>query len=280
MLYPISEVRVFASGLDHSEGIAVARDGTLYAGGESGQVYRISPDGQKLETIATTGGFCDGITLDQEENVVVCDEGNRAVYKITQDGRVNMLADSGEGRKLKCPNFSVFDSHGNLYISDSGDWRQANGVIYRMSPNGTVMLFAGGPFHFSNGLALDAEERYLYVVETNLDRVVRIKIGPDGRGSATEVFAEGITRLPDGLAFDAAGNLYVTTYGSNAIYRVRPDRHTELLCQDIEGVVLAQVTNCAFGGPNFDQLYVANLALRHIAVLDLNVKGQHLSHQR
>ena len=40
--------------------------------------------------------------------------------------------------------------------------------------------------------------------------------------------------VPDGLAFDAVGNLYVTTYGSSCIYRVSPNRSVELLCQDIE----------------------------------------------
>ena len=57
MLYPISEGRNFVTGLDHPEGVAVARDGTLYAGGEAGQVYRISPDGKKSEV------------LDQEQSI-------------------------------------------------------------------------------------------------------------------------------------------------------------------------------------------------------------------
>ncbi len=55
MLYPISEVRNFIT--DHAEGVAVAREGTLYAGGEAGQVYRISPDGKKSEV------------LDQEQSI-------------------------------------------------------------------------------------------------------------------------------------------------------------------------------------------------------------------
>jgi gluconolactonase len=49
--------------LDHPEGIAVGRDGTLYAGGEAGQLYRISPDAAKVETIASIGGHCLDISL-------------------------------------------------------------------------------------------------------------------------------------------------------------------------------------------------------------------------
>ncbi|HEV2495106.1 MAG TPA: SMP-30/gluconolactonase/LRE family protein [Terriglobia bacterium] len=276
MLYPISEVRNFVTGLDHPEGVAVARDGTLYAGGEAGQVYRISSDGKKTETLARTGGFCLGVTLDRQENIYICDCGTRSLVKVTQEGELTVAADSADGRRFVNPNFSVFDSRGNLYFSDSGEWKQANGVVYCLGADGRIKLFAPGPFHFANGLALDAAERNLYVVESNLDRVVRIEIKADGTAGAPEVFAEGLARVPDGLAFDADGNVYVTTYASNSIYRVSTDRSVKLLCQDVENLLLCAPTNCAFGGPDFDQLYVGNLGRDHISVLDLKIKGQPL----
>ena len=276
MLYPVSEVRNFVTGLDHPEGVAVGREGTLYAGGEAGQVYRISSDGKKVDTLANTGGFCLGITLDQEENIYVCDLGRRALLKVSQQGSVTVLAQAVGDRKLMCPNFSVFDSQGNLYFSDSGEWKQANGIICRLGASAKPEIFAQGPFHFANGLALEAAERYLYVVESNLDRVVRIEIKADGSAGATEVYAEGLARVPDGMAFDASGNLYVTTYASNCIYRVSPDRRVDLLCQDAENLLLCQATNCAFGGANFDQLFVGNLGRDHLSVLDLKIKGQPL----
>ncbi len=280
MLYPVSEVRNFVTGLDHPECVAVGRDGKLYAGGEAGQVYRISPDGKKVDTIGSTGGFCLGLTLDREENIYICDLAKRTVIKATQKGKFTVVAESVGGRKFRCPNFSVFDSKGNLYFSDSGKWKQANGIVCRINANGKVELFSPGPFHFANGLSLDAAEHYLYVVESNLDRVVRIEIQRDGTAGPPEVFAEGLARVPDGLAFDAEGNLYVTTYASNCIYRVTPDRQVKLLCQDVENLLLCQATNCAFGGPGFDQLYVANLGRDHISVLDLKIKGQLLYNQR
>jgi sugar lactone lactonase YvrE len=276
MLYPISEVRNFFVGLDHPECVAVGKDGTLYAGGEAGQVYRISPDGKKSKVLANTGGFCLGITLDQKENIYVCDLGLKAVLKVTPQGKVSKLTDSGSGRKLSTPNFSVFDSKGNLYFSDSGEWKQGGGVVYRLDAGGKARLFSKGPFHFANGIALDAAEEYVYVVESNLDRVVRVPINRDGTAGIPEVYAEGLARVPDGVAFDARGNLYVTTYASNCIYRVSPDRKVELVCQDVENLFLCQPTNCAFGGPNFDQLFVGNLGRNHISVLDLGVKGQPL----
>jgi gluconolactonase len=280
VLYPISGVRNFVTGLDHPEGVAVGRDGALYAGGEAGQVYRISADGTQVKTLGNTGGFCLGITLDKEENLYICDCGRRSLLRMTQAGEVDTIAESVDGRRLVNPNFSVFDSNDNLYFSDSGEWKQDDGVVYRLGADGSLRLFAPGPFHFTNGLALDAAERHLYIVESNLDRVLQVEIRGDGSAGVTEVYAEGLARVPDGLAFDAAGNLYVTTYASNCIYRVSPDRSVKLVCQDVETLLLCQPTNCAFGGPDFDQLYVANLGRNHISVLDLKVKGQALRCKR
>jgi len=280
MLYPISEVRNLVSQLNHPEGLAVARDGSIYAGGETGEVYRISADGMKVQKFAATGGFCLGITLDRDENIYVCDIGRRSLLRVSQRGDVVVLAEQADGRPLVNPNFSVFDSRGNLYFSDSGKWKEANGLVCRWRPGCEAEIFSPGPFHFANGLALDAAERYLYVVESNLDRVLRIEILPDGRSGLPEVFAEGFARIPDGLAFDARGNTYVTIYASNCIYRVELQRNVELLFQAPENLLLCQPTNCAFGGPNFDQLFVSNLGRDHIAALDLKIKGQLLWHQR
>lgn len=280
MIYPVSEVRKFASGLDHCEGLAVARDGTVYAGGESGQVYRIAPDGKSIDIIANTGGFCLGIALDDYENIYVCDAGKRAVIKVGREGEVSIVTDSCGDRAFVNPNFGVFDSRGNFYFTDSGEWKKCNGLIYKLSPSGETSIFNGGPFHFANGLALDSTEKHLYVVESNLDRVLSIEITSDGGSGRPIVFAEGLKCVPDGIAFDVHGNLYVTTYGSSCIYRVGIDRHVELICQDLENELLCLVTNCAFGGPNFDQLITANLGHSHLSMLDLRVKGQCLWNHR
>lgn len=280
MLYPISEVRRFITGLDHPEGVAVSATGVVYCGGEGGQVYRIAPDASRIEVIARTGGFCLGITLDQDENVLVCDAGRREVLKVTPEGNISVVASSVSGRDLVNPNFSVFDSKLNLYFSDSGEWRQANGAVFRIASSGQTEVFSPGPLHFPNAVALDAAEHYLYVVESGLDRVLRLEITPDGAAGKPEVFVEGMARVPDGLAFDSDQNLYVTTYASNCIYSVTPDRRISVFCQDEENLLLCQPTNCAFGGANFDQLFVANLGRDHISVLDLRKTGQPLSCHR
>jgi gluconolactonase len=276
MKFPIAHVHRFAGGLDHSEGVAVASDGTVFAGGEAGQVYRISADGRNVTELARTGGFSLGITLDRRENVFVCDMKLRSVLIVDLDGKVSLFADSAGSRKFQTPNFAVFDSEGNLYLSDSGEWKQNNGLIYKIDLHGRAWVFHPGPFAFANGLALNAAEDTLFVVESNANRISRIEIRKDGTAGDVDVFCEGLEHVPDGIALDARGHLYVGCFGMNRLYVANGQGQVELLCEDLENATLSVPTNCAFGGNNYDQLYVACMGGSHIAVLDLKTPGQPL----
>ena len=80
-----SAARVFYDGLltdprlDHPEGLAVHRDGSVWCGGERGQIYRITADGSSIEQVTSTYGFCLGMAFDSEDNLFVCDLKHAAV---------------------------------------------------------------------------------------------------------------------------------------------------------------------------------------------------------
>lgn len=277
-LIPLARFRTFAEGLDHPEGLAFDADGILWAGGELGQIYRIGPKGHVRE-ISRMSGFCLGLTFSRVQELYVCNCKLPALVRLNRRGCVLDSWDRCGGRKFKTPNFSVFDSEGNLYFSDSGDWAEANGCVYRLRRNGRVEMFAG-PFAFANGLALSADERFLYVVQSSRDNVVEIEIRSDGSAARPKVYASGLARVPDGMAFDAAGNLYVTCYASDNVYKVSPRGKVQLLAYDPAGTMIARPTNVAFGGPNFDQMFLANLGRWHVCRAPAGVKGQLLANQR
>lgn len=274
-LFPKEQFVTFCDGLDHPEGLAFDRDGRLWAGGELGQIYSISPAGE-LREVARLGGFCLGLTFSPLDQLWVCNSGLHSLMCLDRSGRLLRSIDAAGTTPLITPNFSVFDRDGNLYFSDSGVWDRANGCIYRLRPSGIVDHFAG-PFAFANGLALSADDRSLFVAESQRDCVRRIEILPNGNAGDAEIYVGGMARIPDGLALDAAGNLYVTCYASDCIYRVAPDRSVALLAWDPEGTRIARPTNVAFGGPRFDDLYVANLGRWHIGRVHLGVPGQPLA---
>lgn len=274
-LYPKESFTVFCDGLDHPEGLAFDNEQVLWAGGELGQIYRIDASGCSTE-VARLGGFCLGLTFNALQELWVCNSGLHALMQVDRSGKVLETIDRVGGRSLITPNFSVFDHQGNLYFSDSGNWDGHNGCLYRRRADGSTELLAE-PFAFANGLAMSADDQFLFVVESQRDRVLRIPIHADLTLGEPEVYVENMARIPDGLALDAAGNLYVTCYASDCIYRVTPERNTQVLAFDPEGTRIARPTNAAFGGPALDDLYIANLGRWHIGRVHLGVPGQRLA---
>jgi gluconolactonase len=150
----------------------------------------------------------------------------------------------------------------------------------RFDSKGQGKVFLDGPQPFPNGLALSADERFLFVAQSHTDDVLQVEIRKDGSAGDRQVYAAGLDRIPDGLAFDVAGNLYVSCYASDNIYRVSPQREVKLLAYDRAGTTLARPTNIAFGGSAGDELYVANLGRWHINRAKLGIKGQLLANQK
>lgn len=275
---PIRRFRNFAEGLDHPEGLAFDGDGTLWAGGELGQIYRINARGEPAEVVRL-GGFCLGLTFSRSQELYVCNFKLPALVRMNRKGRILESWDRAAGRKLKTPNFSVFDSEGTLYFSDSGDFDKKNGWVYRLLPTGHIEVFAG-PFAFANGLAMSADERRLYVVQSTRDNVVEVEIREDGRAGKQRIYAAGLGRVPDGAALDERGNLYVTCYASDNLYKISPAGHVSLFAYDPQGTMIARPTNIAFGGPDRTEMYIANLGRWHICKTRIGVRGQLLANQR
>jgi gluconolactonase len=274
----LNQFETYVDGLDHSEDLAFDREGILWAGGEAGQIYRI-PEKGKLEEVTNIGGFCLGLTFSAPDELFVCNPKLRAVVRVQKGGESALFADSADGRKLVQPNYSVFDSQGNLYVSDSGQWSTSSGCVIRFDQHGKGTIFLDPPQPFPNGMALSRDERFLFIAQSHTDDVLKVEIHSDGTAGHQEIYASGLERIPDGLAFDIHGNLYVSCYASDNIYRVAPDRKVSLLAYDRAGTILARPTNIAFGGPSNEYLYVANLGRWHINRVHLGVAGQPLVNQ-
>ena len=278
-LMPLSAFSSFVDGLDHPEGVACGPDGGIYAGGEAGQVYRVSDDGVATE-IGSTGGFALGLCLDAEENVYVCDVKRHAVMRMTPAGSVSVHSSGSAARPMVTPNYPVFDAAGNLYVSDSGSWHGNDGCIFRIAPDGATEVFieSDAVAAFPNGLALNPAGTHLSVVVSQLPGVVRVAIEADGMAGVVETVVELPHNVPDGLAFDEAGDLYITCYAPAVIYRVSPGGEVAIVVTDWESTTLATPTNIAFCGGDRKTLVVASLSRWHLARGAMPVAGARLNH--
>ncbi len=276
-LMPLSAFAPFVEGLDHPEGVACSPDGSLYAGGEAGQIYRVSLEGT-FEEIANIGGFALGLCFDGNGAIYACENSTHVVKRIGPDGSVSIYSEGAPNRRLTTPNYPVFDAAGNLYVSDSGDWNAHNGCIFRIRPGGATEVFTDNVVSFPNGMAMHPSGSHLYAVVSQECAVVRVEIQSDGNAGSIETVVELPHNTPDGLAFDEIDNLYVSCYSPDVIYRVDPAGQLRVLAADWERVVLAAPTNLAFCGPDRKRLVVGSLGRWHLSAADMEIPGARLNY--
>jgi gluconolactonase len=274
----LQKFEIFAEGLDHPEGLAFDADGNLWAGGELGQIYKITRKG-KVRTIATLGGFNLGLTFSARQELFVCNFKLGALIQLDRSGKTIRSWERAGRYRLRTPNFSVFDREGNLYFSDSGEFKKDDGLLFVLRPNGKIEQLLDR-LSFPNGLSLSADERTLYVVQSTKNNVLAVPLPDTGAIGKPRVYAAGLSNVPDGVVLDREGNLYVTCYASHNVYRVTPNGKVSLFASDPEGTMLASPTNAAFGGANFDEIYFANLSRWHICRARVGIRGQLLANQR
>jgi gluconolactonase len=271
-LMRIDDFAPFVDGLDHPEGVTVGPDGTVYAGGEAGQIYRVSLDGSAKQ-IATTGGFILGLCLDGDGAIYACDLALGAVKRIGPDGGVTTYSSGAPRRAMSVPNYPVFDAAGNLYVSDSGAWKEHGGCLFRIRPGGETEVVGEGLEAFPNGMALHPDGSRLYVVLSNMPGVVSLALGQDGSVGRPQTVVELPRHVPDGLAFDVAGNLYIACYTPDVIYRLTPNGELALVAEDWESVTFATPTNIVFAGPERRTLVVASLSRWHLTKGEMPIAG-------
>ena len=257
--------------LDHPEGVAVAPDGSVWCGGERGQIFRVDPDGASITEVASTGGFCLGLAFGPGGDLFACDLKHAAVFRVdTRTGRAERFADGAGGHPLRIPNYPAFDGAGRLYVSDSHQFDRPGPGVFRFDRDGRGELWYGGELTFANGLALGPDGRHLYVAETFANRVSRIPVRDDGSAGDPEPVAATPDAWPDGLAFDVDGNLYVGCYEPSQVLRIDPRGRVEVLFRELSAHLLAHPTNLAFRGTT---MFTANPGRWHLTRLEVGAEG-------
>ena len=190
-------------------------------------VFDGDPDGRSVGS--------NGLLIDAEGRLVLCEHGNRRVSRIEADGSVTVLADSYEGKRLNSPNDAVYHSSGALYFTDPPyGLREGNddpdkeldfNGIFRLSADGTLTRLAEQTA--PNGIALSPDERTLYVANSDGANKVwyAYDVVDDGTLGPGRVFYDAndaeAPGAADGMTVDRDGNLFAT--GPGGIWVIGPD---------------------------------------------------------
>jgi gluconolactonase len=249
-------------GVDHPESISVGPKGEAYTTGTGGQVYRLDLHSNTgVQFTSTAPRRMLGQAVDADGNLYCADTTGK-VIRLTPEGTETTYAIGPGGKPFLCTNYPAFDRAGNLYVSDSGDWSETiNGRLYRIPPGGgEARLWYPEPVDTPNAIALDAADTFLYFVETFGYSIARIAVRPDGSAGDFERVVHMPRHIPDGIAFDDTGRLWIACHRPDAIYVFDlKTRRLELFAEDWRGEKLRGPTDVAFAGPDRDVLLAASL---------------------
>lgn len=296
---------------EFSEGIAVNRPGDVFiAVGFAGQVRKVPAGTTAAELFGTIPDFqidpntdfgILGLAVDAPGNVyaAVHSFSNSAVRGVWEFDRKSGSATKLLGSEaIIWPNDLAFDADGNLYITDS-----LTGAVWRHSPAGDLNLWLHDPILLGNGLVglfvgangIAYFEETLYVSVLEQQTVVEIPILNGGLPGAPAVIADfadtlppnALPPIPDGLAMDVNGDIWVAVPGVQAIMVIRDDGSIDVAAS---GDPLDYPSTIAFGSGQAGNktLYIANFSVGElfgdptprsgpgIVVLDVDVAGQPL----
>lgn len=277
LIPPGAVIEKLASGFAWSEGPVWVRKGDylLFSDVPRNVVFQwregvgtrdyLIPSGYTGEKARGGEPGSNGLTLDSQGRLVLCQHGDRQVARLENNKKFTVLAQYYLYRRFNSPNDLVYKSNGDLYFTDPPYGLQKlnedpakelsfNGV-YRLRKDGQLDLLVRD-LTFPNGLAFSPDEKTLYVAVSDPKQAVWMAydVLKDGTLGAGRVFMDvtSLTAsrkgLPDGLKVDVKGNLFAT--GPGGVLVISPSgKHLGTINTD------EPTANCAWGG-NGSVLYI------------------------
>jgi gluconolactonase len=292
-------------------------DGTLWSADGRGGVMRIDRDGsQRLlapAAGATDGSLPNGLAFTPVGDLLVADWGTDAIWRLGRDGSSETVLSRLDGKPLGKTNFVLVDSRGRVWFTvttrlepwmRSINERIADGYVGVIDERGPRVVADG--FAGTNEIRFDEREEWLYVVESNGRRISRLRVGADCSLGQREVYGPpDLGGVPDGFAFDAAGNLWITLVNADRLIALTPEGELLTLLDDgdpervaawdehfFAGTMTAEVLTSArgtiapmtasvtFGGRDLRTVYLGSLLGTTLASFRSPVPGLPLAHWR
>ncbi len=256
-----------------SEGVAVA-NGDVYASlSPLGQLVKLAAGATEVETVAVLDGLAEGdfgligLTIHDDGDIY------GAVFSADPDltGVWRFDAETGAAERvpgteaIPLPNDVAFGEDGTMYVSDT-----VGGAVWRVPSGGTAEAWvsdellqgtgeAGFPFPLgANGI--DVQDGHVYVGVTETAQVVIIPIGADGSAGAPETLTQYEAAV-DGVALDAAGNVYATHPLDNLVTKRTPDGEVSVIATVDDGLDAPSSVEIATDADGNTVAYIANFSI-------------------
>jgi gluconolactonase len=234
-----AEVEQIATGFTFTEGPIWMSDGSLHFSDMPGDKRRRWHPDEGVTVLRDPSNKCNGMTLDNDGNLIVCEHVTSSVVREKPDGTRETLATHWQGKELNSPNDVIVASDGSIIFTDPTYGRMPGFGLEReqdLDFQGVYRLPAGGgeiellvdDFVQPNGLCFSPDESLLYINDTDRAHIRVFDVGPSHALSNGRVFAENIGDgdlakggLVDGMKIDEQGNVYVT--GPDGVWVIGTD---------------------------------------------------------
>jgi sugar lactone lactonase YvrE len=176
---------------------------------------------------------------------------------------------------MKVPNYPVWDRQRNrLLVSDSNSPKVPGPGIWSIDvQTGVGSLWSDEAFDFANGLAFTPDGKSLLVVESWGKIISKIDIESDDSAGKKSLYLGNLGAIPDGLAFDDFGNLFIACYEPSQIMVLDKSGKLNILIQDLDAHLLCHPTNIAFRGSS---IFATNLGRWHITKINTTTTSKGL----
>jgi gluconolactonase len=303
-----AEIRTVGRDLQRPECILAEPDGTLWSADARGGVMRIDPDGSQAlvaqvvdsrfaesdsdDRYTMQGTLPNGLAFTPEGDFVIANFGTDAIELMTRSGESRTLYTEIDGEPLGKTNFVLTDSRGRLWFTVTTRLQPWTRSINEHAPDGYVGLIdeagiriVADGFVGTNEIRFDADEEWLYVVESNARRISRLRALADGQLRDRDVYGPGdLGGVPDGFAFDVDGNLWITLVNADRLVALTPEGEVLTLLDDgdpervaawdehffsgtmtpellgsARGTLAPMMASVTFGGPDLRTVYLGSL---------------------
>jgi gluconolactonase len=250
-----------------TDGPAWSHEGfLLFSDSPSNRIMKIDSEG--VTVFRSDSGGTTGNAVDEKGRVYSCESTARRVVRFEKKGKVDVLAESWQGKKLNGPNDLTISKAGHVYFTDPAFGKQLdsreldfNGV-YHITPKGELSLvakYASRP----GGITLSPNGKLLYVTNADEKNVRVYDIDKNGAPVNERILIQNIDGIPGGLRTDEKGSLYIAAKGVS-VYK--PDGSPVNVIPMPE-----KPANLSFGNSDLQTLYVT--AKTSVYRVHLDVKG-------
>jgi Gluconolactonase len=262
------KVEKIAAAHSFADGPVWSQEGFLiFCDVPANKLMKFTP-GEGLATYRENTQGAGGLAMDDRGRLYLAEARGRRVVRIDKKGKLEVLADKWEGKRLNGPNDLVVGKNGDIYFTDPAFGRQADTReldfhgVFHILPKGEMELVAkaaGRP----NGIALSPGGKILYVVNSDERNVRAYDLAKNGSAGNERILISSLAGAPAGLKTDEKGNLYVAG--------------KDVVIYSPEGKQIHQIelnenaTNVAFGDTDFQTLYISTRS--SVYRVRLHVKG-------